>query len=1276
MGIPIPVEAKLDERLATATAQRAEKMFADAGKNAGQAFSDSFGTGARDVDKEVKKVADKAVDAYDRAKDAAGRLRVETEKLEKLQREQASNDKIVAQAERVEKARRDEARAVRNAADAYRDYEEAANSANRGFFDRLGGSGAGASAGREAAESFADGFTNSSTLLSLGARGGPIGLALAGLATLGVMGGKMLASGIAEGLETLQVQDTIGTRMGLDSGTMSRFGNAAGAAYARGWGESMADNLRALQFGIQGGLISPNASEADAQKFVERLQTVSSVIEEDPSQIARGVRNFIKTGLVSDYEEAFDLIVAATQNGLNISNDLLDTFEEYGTKFRDLGITGQEALGLINQMWEGGARNVDVAADALKEFAISVTDSSDTTRTALTALGFDADDMAAKFAQGGPAAKAAFGAVLDAIRTIEDPMERERVGLDLFKTKWEDVGDAIHNLDLDAAAGEMGNLAGKTDEASGALQRHQNEWQTLGRNIDETFRKFKEWLADSAIGKFFNQSLPQFLNGVFDNPELDGVVPPGFVGQNTGNWVRPLPPPTTPLPQQGAGNGPTTVGGIPVPGLVNPNPSGSAPFGNMPGQVPLDVSVEDRRGRAGGGPAPDIARGPGMSYDDAAQQVADEKKAESGGADAKPSFDPSQYSVDAIPVPGSIPGMPGGALPGMPPAGATGPGGYVVDPQRVFDAETSVMSARQSVENARIRVLELEASGNATAQQLNMARQQVTMAERQYVSAQMKLAEAQQGTWKKMEDTAKQFSQGMEGIGAALDNDLGISKGLPGLAENLVKFLANLAAAPLLGQLSAISQANPIQGGHGLMGILGAQGVFGPQYTQPQTQYGAYPGVSTYPGGGGAYPGDAALLASVPAGRYSQTGIADLTKGIGDCSSAVEDLVNILDGRPTGGRSLSTHNADQWLSEHGFIKGMGGPGDFRVGFNASHMQATLPGGTPFNWGTDEAAARRGIGGTGADDPAFTSHYYRPIGAAPSALATPTVSTPAATTVAAPALAPSSSGPVPVTVTNWPQGGSGGVALPAPQPGATPSAAAGATGAASSGSVVSGTTVPSTGVLPDSVVYAPGNTNPGLTNPPAPAGGFGGGGAPLAAGVGMPQSAPFALNTAIGGSSFPAQGGEGFQGLGGLPMEGIMAATQGLDLLAPGASQAAQMGIKLANRAIGYAGQLAGIGVSGLMETFLPSGSPLANIGNSWFGKVAAGFAGARPALPNLAGQQSMPNPAQLTPGQQQAGGQQGQPINLEYHNHEASEDRAGRDIVRNLEAQNAPAGVR
>ncbi|MEN4449981.1 hypothetical protein [Mycobacterium sp. SM3041] len=122
---------------------------------------------------------------------------------------------------------------------------------------------------------------------------------------------------------------------------------------------------------------------------------------------------------------------------------------------------------------------------------------------------------------------------------------------------------------------------------------------------------------------------------------------------------------------------------------------------------------------------------------------------------------------------------------------------------------------------------------------------------------------------------------------------------------------------------------------------------------------------------------DAALLSQVPPGRYSQSGAADLTKGLADCSSSVEDLVNLMDGMPTGGREMSTGNAAAWLTSRGFLPGAM-PGAFNVGFNGGHMQATLPDGTPFNWGSDSAAARGGVGGTGAFDPSFTQQFYRPV----------------------------------------------------------------------------------------------------------------------------------------------------------------------------------------------------------------------------------------------------------------------------------------------------------
>lgn len=553
----------------------------------------------------------------------------------------------------------------------------------------------------------------------------------------------------------------------------------------------------------------------------------------------------------------------------------------------------------------------------------------------------------------------------------------------------------------------------------------------------------------------------------------------------------------------------------------------------------------------------------------------------SGGSDSNAFVDPSQFQV--------------GGNSSFSTLGVSGPSGPV-DAQAVFDAESGVLRAKNNLEQDRLKVIQLEQKGNADQLELMRAKNQVQEDERAYTAAQMKLAEAQRGTVKKM----RGFTDEMGEIGAKLDADFGASKGLGGLAENLVKFVANLAFAPMMGQLSAIAAANPSKGGYGMMGILGAQGAFGPQFTGiAQDSTYAASGIGPAAIRPGAFGSDAALLANVPAGRYAQTQAADLTKGLGDCSSAVEDLVNIMDGRPTGGRSMATGNAAEWLTQHGFMPGMGGPGDFRVGYNSGHMQATLPGGTPFNWGSDASAAQRGIGGTGADDPAFTSHYYRPTS---------------------------------------------GMTMPSP--------------------------------IAPSPSYAPlsGNalTNPGLTNPapsPNPFMGMGGTGGPTGPAQGMsPSGQQYGGVTPASGSG---KGGVGMTEGGTLDTAMSMAAS-GLDLLAPGAGQAAQTGMKLANRAIQYGGQVAGIGVQGLMDTFLPTGgSELAN--KSWITKIVGGIAGAAPALPNMAGKSTAPQNQNQDPNAPSQQG--GNTTNITVNNQRATEDGTGRDIAYHQMAQNQAPGM-
>lgn len=1204
MSVDIPVGAAADQRSWKRVADDATRTFGNAGKDAGREFANALSGSSKGVEQALKRMGDKASDAYDKAADAVGKLKSEEAQLQRLRNRDADGAQIIRQAERVEAARRSEARAVRDATKAYREYQDAADDAGRrNNTNILGGiraqTGQSAQLGRDMADGFSGGFVNgvsgAASIARLGAAGGPIGAALMGLTAVGVLVGSRVAGAIADGMATTATKDLFQSRMGLDEKSIGQFATAAGHAYANNFGSSMADNLSAAQAALRAGLITPNADDTEVQRTVQQLQGAGQVTEATAAQLSRSAATLIRTGFATSTSDALDIITAGFQKGLDVSGDWLDTINEYSTQFRKLGLDGSQVLTLLKQGFEGGARDTDKVADSLKEFSIRAVDGSKATKEGFEALGFNAEEMGKRFAAGGEQARQAFGAVLTGLRNLDDPVQQALVWQRLFGTQWEDMGDAVNKLDLDPAKNQFTDLQDTSKRATEtATANFKSEWEGATKAVGQWFDDLKTSLSDWFVDLPGIRSIPGLIKDVFSDP----VTSYGPPSQN----ARPTPVVDPKAPQnflQSPGGGSNLLPGA-GPGLLgnllNPTPGAPVPAGS-----PL-------------APKPNNAT-------DVGPQAGDRKPIAPTPADGdktKPPIDPKLWSVDANPV--AIPpgmSMATGA-PGMPPAGAKGPGYYEVDPMRVYDAESSVQRAKNSLEQDRIALIRLEQEGNADADALLRAKNQVADAERSFVSSQMKLHEAQQGTWKRMEGSAKSLTDGMEQIGAALDKDFGLSKGLPGLAENLVKFLANMAAAPLLGQLGAVAQMNPSKGGYGAMGVLAAQGAFGSQYTGLAQSAGSAGGGYAARGGYAPYPGDAALMSSVKAGSYvSEAGVGDLTKGIGDCSSAVEDLVDIMDGRPTAGRNLSTGNAPEWLTQRGFLPGMGGDGDFRVGFNPQHMQATLPGGTNINWGSDASAAQRGMDGSkGAYDPAFTSHYYRPAG---------------------------------------------GAAAPTPSAASSPATGAGLTATGN----------PALGGY-DPVMSDPTLTNPGLTTgTPAAGGGWGGATGPA---QGWSPSQP---GTRIGGVTPASGSGSGGVGItpGGTIDTAIgMAASVG-DMFAPGAGQAASTGIKLANRAIQFGGQAAGIGVQGAMDALLPTGgSELAN--KSWVTKILGGVAGAAPALPNVAGKATAPpNPNQADPNAQGGGQGQGGDTHISVTNNRATEDGTGRDIAYHQQQQHQAPGM-
>ena len=381
-----------------------------------------------------------------------------------------------------------------------------AESALSGLEDEAGD--AGADAGDAAGGNMVSGIVDALGTI-------PIAGAIVG-AGAAIAGGLLL--GIQQGLQIEASRDLFSARTGLDEATSARFGRAAGEAYSQAWGDSVESNLETARVALEQGLIDEDAVDAEVEKVIASLSGISEIMQADIPEAARAAGQLIKTGLVKNADEAFDVLVAGYQNGANASEDFLDTLIEYPTHFRDLGLSAQEATGLLIQGMDGGAFNADKVADSLKELTIKVKELDSTAAPALKTLGLNGKEMSAAFAEGGPAARDALDQILTKLAAVEDPAERAKLAVGLFGTQAEDMADALGSLNLDTAAEEIGGIAGAAGAADRALttmsDNTSSKIESARRNIEVAANGIKGALAEA-----FSEELDSAADWVSRNRE-------------------------------------------------------------------------------------------------------------------------------------------------------------------------------------------------------------------------------------------------------------------------------------------------------------------------------------------------------------------------------------------------------------------------------------------------------------------------------------------------------------------------------------------------------------------------------------------------------------------------------------------------------------------------------------------------------------------------------------------------------------------------------------
>ena len=206
--------------------------------------------------------------------------------------------------------------------------------------------------------------------------------------------------------------------------------------YADNFGEDVADVADAV------ALVDRNMANLDKNGLTNATEGALALRDAFEYDVAESTRaaEAIRKNFGSSAEEAFSLIAAGAQNGLDYSGELIDTINEYSSQFSKLGFTADGMFNLLQSGADSTAWNLDKVGDAIKEFSIRAIDGSDTTVAAFKGLGYNAEEIMATFAAGGEGANEAFFDVINTLLDVDDQVKRDALGVALFGTMWEDLG--------------------------------------------------------------------------------------------------------------------------------------------------------------------------------------------------------------------------------------------------------------------------------------------------------------------------------------------------------------------------------------------------------------------------------------------------------------------------------------------------------------------------------------------------------------------------------------------------------------------------------------------------------------------------------------------------------------------------------------------------------------------------------------------------------------------------------------------------------------------
>lgn len=310
---------------------------------------------------------------------------------------------------------------------------------------------------------------------------------------------------------------------GATATEMEDLGDVIKGVYANNFGESwedIANSVAEVKKNIGG-------TSEEIQKATENAIALRDTFGYEVQETTRTADMMMKQfGITGN--EAFNLIAQGSQMGLDKNGNFLDSLNEYSVHFKQLGLGVEQMFNIFSAGANKGIFDIDKMGDSFKEFGIRGKDGSATTTEAFNMLGLNAEKMQSAFANGGEAASSAFQQTLTALKNLEDPVQRNLAGVNLFGTMWEDLGE-----EAVLAALDVENAFNKTADTMGEINKIKYSSFTevikgVGRQLEVAAlpigEKLMPYLNDFA--NFLNEKLPpavEKFTGFLDN-NLDTAI--------------------------------------------------------------------------------------------------------------------------------------------------------------------------------------------------------------------------------------------------------------------------------------------------------------------------------------------------------------------------------------------------------------------------------------------------------------------------------------------------------------------------------------------------------------------------------------------------------------------------------------------------------------------------------------------------------------------------------------------------------------------------------